>query len=82
MTAITSPTAGARTRRPRREACYEVVVRGTVGLAVGASLLPVRTEPGQAQTVLRATLSSGELADLVAALDSRGLRVASIAALG
>ncbi|HEX3222025.1 MAG TPA: hypothetical protein VHR35_05595 [Nocardioides sp.] len=61
---------------------YEIVVRGVVGDAVRAALLPARAASAEREAVLHTRLLADDvLADLVAALWARGLRIASIAVL-
>ena len=82
MGAPDAARAGARRRRATGSVQYEVVVRGEVGPVLRAALLPVRATATQEQTVLQARLAKDrDLADLVSALRSHGLRVASITVL-
>jgi hypothetical protein len=65
-----------------RGAPYEIVVRGVVGPATRAALLPARTSEAEHEAVLRTRLlPDHDLADLVAHLRARGFRVTSIAVL-
>jgi hypothetical protein len=59
---------------------YELTVAGDLGAGVHAALTPYATTLGELHTVLRARTSRDvEFLDLVLLLESRGLRIASIA---
>jgi hypothetical protein len=62
------------------QASYELTVAGDIGPGVHAALTPYATALGELHTVLRARTSHDvEFLDLVLLLESRGLRIASIA---
>ena len=64
------------------QASYELTVAGDMGAGVHAALTPYATALGELHTVLGARTSHDvEFVDLVLLLESRGLRIASIAVL-